>query len=148
MTRSHVSTVTYGSAVPSTARDLALLALVGAVGFVLGKLERLGFVAAENPAGSKAKKVFRVIDAGARDFGGAVARDLRTVHPNYASVLLGMAHWPVLERCAALSALKERSAAVARSEFYRYRHVRRPRRCLCSRLACRQSPLAQGAYVQ
>jgi hypothetical protein len=37
---------------------------------------------------------------------------LRTVQPSYASVLLGMAHWPVLERDAALGALKHRGAAV------------------------------------
>ena len=80
--------------------------------FVLGKLEKLGFVAAENPAGPKAKKIFRVSDAGRATLAEQSFAALRTVRPSYASVLLGMAHWPVLDRDAALGALEERGAAV------------------------------------
>jgi DNA-binding PadR family transcriptional regulator len=80
--------------------------------FVLGKLENLGLVAAEKPAGAKAKKVFRVTNAGRTSLVEQSLAALRIVRPSYGSVLLGMAHWPVLERDAALGALKERGAAV------------------------------------
>jgi DNA-binding PadR family transcriptional regulator len=80
--------------------------------FVLGKLEKLGLVAAETPAGPKAKKVFRVTDSGRMTLVDQSLAALRSVRPSYGSVLLGMAHWPVLERDAALGALEERGAAV------------------------------------
>jgi DNA-binding PadR family transcriptional regulator len=81
--------------------------------FVLGKLERLELVAAEKPDGPKAKKVFCVTDLGRTTLAEQSLTALRTVRPSYSSVLLGMAHWPVLERDAALDALRERGAAVA-----------------------------------
>jgi DNA-binding PadR family transcriptional regulator len=80
--------------------------------FVLAKLEKLELVAAEKPAGAKARKVFRVTDAGHATLVEQSLAALRTIRPSYASVLLGMAHWPVLERDAALGALKKRGAAV------------------------------------
>jgi DNA-binding PadR family transcriptional regulator len=80
--------------------------------FVLGKLEELELVAAEKPVGVKTKKVFRVTDAGRETLAEQSLTALRTVRPSYGSVLLGMAHWPVLERGAALGALKERGTAV------------------------------------
>jgi DNA-binding PadR family transcriptional regulator len=80
--------------------------------FVLGKLEKLQLVAAETPTGPKAKKVFRVTEAGRMTLVDQSLAALRIVRPSYGSVLLGMAHWPVLERDAALGALKERGAAV------------------------------------
>jgi DNA-binding PadR family transcriptional regulator len=80
--------------------------------FVLGKLERLGLVAAEEPAGAKAKKVFRVTKTGRATLADESLAALRTVRLCYAPVLLGMAHWPVLSRDAALGALQERGAAV------------------------------------
>ena len=80
--------------------------------FVLGKLEKLELVAAEQPARAKARKVFRVTDAGRATLAEQSLAALRTVRPSYASVLLGMAHWPVLERDAALGALTARGAAV------------------------------------
>jgi DNA-binding PadR family transcriptional regulator len=80
--------------------------------FVLGKLEKLELVASKKPVGAKARKVFRVTDAGRATLVQQSLAALRTVHPSFASVLLGMAHWPVLERDAALGALKERGAAV------------------------------------
>ena len=51
-------------------------------------------------------------DAGRTTLAEQSLTALRTVRPSYASVLLGMAHWPVLERDAALGALRERGAAV------------------------------------
>jgi DNA-binding PadR family transcriptional regulator len=80
--------------------------------FVLGKLDKRELVTAEKPAGAKAKKVFRVTDAGRATLAEEALAALRTVRPSYSSVLLGMAHWPVLERDAALGALQERRAAV------------------------------------
>ena len=80
--------------------------------FVLGKLEEAGLVASEAPSGPKAKKVFRVTDAGHATLAAQSLAALRTVRPSYGSVLLGMAHWPVLERGAALAALEQRGAAV------------------------------------
>jgi hypothetical protein len=53
-----------------------------------------------------------VTDAGRMTLVDESLAALRTVRPSYGSVLLGMAHWPVLERSAALSALKDRGAAV------------------------------------
>jgi DNA-binding PadR family transcriptional regulator len=80
--------------------------------FVLGKLEKLELVAAQKPAGAKARKVFRVTNAGRTTLVDQSLAALRTVRPSYGSVLLGMAHWPVLERDAAVGALTERGAAV------------------------------------
>lgn len=80
--------------------------------FVLGKLEKLELVVADEPASAKAKKVFRVTEAGRAALAEQSLAALRTVRPNYGSVLLGLAHWSVLERDAALGALKERGAAV------------------------------------
>jgi DNA-binding PadR family transcriptional regulator len=80
--------------------------------FVLGKLERLGLVSADVPAGPKARKVFRITRAGRDALVEQSLGALRTVRPSYGSVLLGMAHWPVLQREAALEALRDRRDAV------------------------------------
>jgi DNA-binding PadR family transcriptional regulator len=80
--------------------------------FVLGNLEKLELVAAKRPTGAKAKKVFNLTEAGRATLVEQSLAALRTVRPSYASVLLGMVHWPVLERDAALGALKERGAAI------------------------------------
>jgi DNA-binding PadR family transcriptional regulator len=80
--------------------------------FVLGKLERSGLVAADTPAGPRARKVFRISDAGQAHLKEQSLEALRTVRPSHASVLLGMLHWPTLERPAALDALEARSMAV------------------------------------
>jgi DNA-binding PadR family transcriptional regulator len=80
--------------------------------FVLGRLEKRELVTADEPAGAKAKKVFRVTAAGRTTLAEQSLAALRTVRPSYGPVLLGMAHWPVLERLAALGALEERSGAV------------------------------------
>jgi DNA-binding PadR family transcriptional regulator len=77
--------------------------------FVLGKLEKRELVTAEKPAGVKAKKVFRVTDAGRATLVEQALAALRTVRPSYSSVrAVGMAHWPVLERDAAVEAELQR----------------------------------------
>jgi DNA-binding PadR family transcriptional regulator len=81
--------------------------------FVLGRLEKLEYVVSEAPAGAKAKKVFRVTRIGQAALAEQSLTALRTVRPSYNSVLLGMAHWPVLKRKEALGSLEERGAAVA-----------------------------------
>jgi DNA-binding PadR family transcriptional regulator len=80
--------------------------------YLLGKLEQQGLVTSEAPSAAKAKRVFRVTDAGRAALAARSLAALRTVSPTYASVLLGMAHWPVLGRDEALDALESRRAAV------------------------------------
>lgn len=80
--------------------------------FVLTKLERRGLVTAEEAAGPKARKVFRLAEAGRTTLVEQSIAALRSVHPSYGSVLLGMAHWPLLEREEALDALAARAVAV------------------------------------
>jgi DNA-binding PadR family transcriptional regulator len=80
--------------------------------FVLGKLERRGLVLADESAGPKARKVFRVTAAGRQTLAEQTIAALERVHPSHGSLLLGMAHWPVLKRDAALGALVARAAAV------------------------------------
>lgn len=93
--------------------------------FVLGKLEKAGLVAAEAPAGPKARKVFSATPAG---FAALVAQSLaalRDPKPAHSPVLLGLAHWPALDRAEALAALLARREAVeqelARLERVRFR---------------------------
>jgi len=80
--------------------------------FVLGKLEKRGLVAAKKPAGAKAKKTFSLRAAGKKALTARTIAALANFRPTYSSVLLGMLHWSVLERDAALEALSARSAAV------------------------------------
>jgi DNA-binding PadR family transcriptional regulator len=80
--------------------------------FVLGKLEKLELVTAEEPAAAKAKKVFRVTGDGRATLAEQSLAALRTVRPSYPSLLLGMAHWPVLGHQSALEALQARGMAV------------------------------------
>lgn len=91
--------------------------------FVLGKLEKAGFVMAEKPVAGKAKKTFSITQAGREALVKQTTEALRCYRTTYSSVLLGMAHWPVLEREAALSALEERAEAVAH-ELERLEHIR------------------------
>lgn len=90
--------------------------------FVLGKLEKMGLVSSEKPAVAKAKKVFSVTDAGYATLISQTLSALRDLRPNHSSVLLGMAHWPVLERESALAALRERREVID-SEIERIRKV-------------------------
>lgn len=81
--------------------------------FVLGKLEQAGLITAERPSRAKARKVFHLTRAGRDALAEQSAEALRTVRPAYSSVLLGMAHWPVLGRTEALAALEERQKVLA-----------------------------------
>lgn len=80
--------------------------------FVLGKLDKMDLVKAEKPTVAKAKKIYSMTDAGREALVKQTLTTLRKLRPTYSSVLLGMAHWPVLERGEALGALQARSEAV------------------------------------
>ena len=80
--------------------------------FVLGKLEKIGFVEASTPAGKKAKKVFSSTKAGRIALAQQSVDALANPQPAHSSVLLGLAHWPVLEQATALSALEARAIAL------------------------------------
>jgi DNA-binding PadR family transcriptional regulator len=84
--------------------------------FVLGRLQKLGFVTAEKPprtsASPKARKVYSVTPAGRRTLAAQTIAALRNVLPAYSSVLLGMINWSALKRERALEALAARSRAI------------------------------------
>jgi len=90
--------------------------------FVLGKLEKMGLVSAEKPAGAKGRKTFKLTAAGRNTLFEQTRDALRSYQPTYSSVLLGMVHWPILEREEALDALKARGAAVE-AELSRVRDI-------------------------
>ncbi len=81
--------------------------------FVLGKLEKNGLAKAEVPATAKAKKKYKLTRAGKKTLVDQTLTALRTVRPNYSSLLMGMLHWPSLTRGQALKALQDRGDAVA-----------------------------------
>lgn len=80
--------------------------------FVLGKLDKIGLIAAEKSTAAKAKNTYAVTDLGRETLVTQTLTALSNVRPTYSSALLGMVHWPVLERDAALGALQARGAAV------------------------------------
>ena len=80
--------------------------------FVLGKLEKAALVTAKQPAEAKAKKIYSATKAGFGALVGQTLKALAQLRPTYSSVLLGMAHWPVLERGQALAALQARGKAI------------------------------------
>ena len=80
--------------------------------FVLGKLEKSGLVATAKVAGVKAKKVFTITERGRRALVRQSLSALTDVRPTHSTVLLGMAHWPVLERKDALEALSKRRKTI------------------------------------
>ncbi|MES0869470.1 helix-turn-helix transcriptional regulator [Pseudovibrio denitrificans] len=80
--------------------------------FVLGKLEKKGLVTAEKPAGMKAKKSYLMTEAGQQALITQTLSALTTVRPTYSSLLMGMIHWPALQREQALDALNQRSKAI------------------------------------
>ena len=90
--------------------------------FVLGKLKKMRLVTAKRPAGAKAKKIYAVTDNGRGALVMQTHTALRNVRPTYSSVLLGMIHWPVLERTAALDALRARGDAI-KAELRRLRNI-------------------------
>jgi len=91
--------------------------------FVLGKLEKAGFLASERPAGGKAKKAFSITPAGEEALVAQATKALSCFRSTYSSVLLGMVHWPVLSRETALAALKTRDDTVSR-EMERLERIR------------------------
>lgn len=94
--------------------------------FVLGKLEKAGLVAAEVPRGAKARKTFRITPSGHEVLCEQTIAALGAYRPTFSSLLLGMVHWPVLSRDAALNALEARLASVV-TELERLERVRRQR---------------------
>ncbi|KZK77378.1 Transcriptional regulator PadR-like family protein [Pseudovibrio sp. W64] len=80
--------------------------------FVLGKLEKKGLVTAEKPTGVKTKKSFLMTEAGHQALIAQTLSAITTVRPTYSSLLLGMIHWPTLQRDQALNALSERGKVI------------------------------------
>ncbi len=80
--------------------------------FVLGKLKKAGFVEASTPEGKKAKKVFSSTEAGRIALAQQSIDALKNPQPAHSSVLLGLAHWPILEQATAFSALEARAIAL------------------------------------
>lgn len=91
--------------------------------FVLSKLEKVGLVAAETPAGQKARKVYTATPAGLQVLIEQTLAALRDLRPSYSSVLLGLAHWPAMPRTDALAALLARREALEK-ELSRLHNVR------------------------
>src|SRR5262245_26235201 len=80
--------------------------------YLLGKLEKKRLVRSKEPAREKAKKVYTITAAGCRALVSQTLTSLRTFRPPHSSVLLGMLHWPVLEKDEALKALRARGEAI------------------------------------
>lgn len=97
--------------------------------FVLGKLEKMGLVSAQKPVEPKAKKVFSVTGAGRAELVSQSLAALGDLRPSHSSVLLGMAHWPMLERETALAALRARGKAIG-AELARLQSIRDDQRPL------------------
>jgi len=91
--------------------------------FVLGKLEKSRLVSANRSGGPKARKVYSLTKAGQRALVTQTLAALRTFRPTYSSVLLGMIHWPVLDRRNALDALQARGKGIE-SELVRLGTIR------------------------
>src|SRR5262249_40869876 len=77
--------------------------------FLLGKLEQKRLVRSKEPAGAKAKKVYAVTGVGRKALVAQTITSLSAYRPTYSSVLLGMLHWPILEKDEALKALRARA---------------------------------------
>lgn len=97
--------------------------------FLLGKLERKRLVRAKEPARAKAKKVYAATAAGRKALAAQTLASLDTYLPSGSSVLSGMLHWPVLEKPAALRALRARAESVE-AEVERLRGVQLERQPL------------------
>lgn len=80
--------------------------------FVLGKLEKKGLIGAEKPTSAKAKKTYIITTSGREALVVQTLSALKDVRPTYSSVLLGMAHWPVVAREQALEALRARATTI------------------------------------
>ena len=84
--------------------------------FVLGKLEKLGMIAANRTegasAGTKSRKVYSITSDGYQSLATQTFAALSTIRPTHSSVLLGMINWPALDREQALDALRARGDAI------------------------------------
>lgn len=96
--------------------------------FVLNKLESLGLVTAEQPSGEKARKQYSVTASGKKALRAQSLKALTECRPTHASVLLGMIHWPLLNKAEALKALRARKLAIAdeRARLERIHILRQP----------------------
>ncbi|MBB3121729.1 PadR family transcriptional regulator [Pseudoduganella violacea] len=94
--------------------------------FVLGKLEKGGLVLAEAPINAKARKTFSITAAGREVLLEQTLAALGAYRPTFSSLLLGMVHWPILSRKAALDALAARLSSVS-AEVERLEGLRRQR---------------------
>lgn len=81
--------------------------------YVLNRLEQKGLIKADTPASAKAKKSYEMTAEGRETLINQTLSTLKSVHPTYPSLLLGMIHWSVLTRDQALDALKTRKSALA-----------------------------------
>ena len=81
--------------------------------YVLSKLEQKGLIKANTPTSAKAKKSYEMTAKGREMLIDQTLATLKSVHPTYPSLLLGMIHWSVLTRDQALDALKTRKSALA-----------------------------------
>src|SRR5262245_18675080 len=91
--------------------------------FLLGKLEKKRLVRSKQPAREKAKKVYTATAAGRKALVSQTFASLSSYRPTYSPVLLGMLHWPVLEKDEALKALRMRGEVIA-AEVTRLRGIR------------------------
>tara|TARA_R100000365_G_C2748110_1_gene78919 strand:+ start:7797 stop:8333 length:537 start_codon:yes stop_codon:yes gene_type:complete len=94
--------------------------------FVLGKLEKAELVKAEVAVGAKARKVFSITQVGHDVLLHQTRTALASFRPTFSSLLLGMTHWPALERDAALDSLELRRSSID-AEIERVERVRRQR---------------------
>ena len=91
--------------------------------YVLNKLEQKGLIKADTPASAKAKKSYEITAKGREMLVDQTLATLKSVHPTYPSLLLGMIHWSVLTRDQAIDALKTRKIALAK-ELERIENIR------------------------
>lgn len=91
--------------------------------FLLAKLETKRLIRAKEPTREKAKRVFTATAAGRKALVSQTLTSLSTYRPTSSSLLLGMLHWPVLQREEALSALKARAQSIM-EEMARLRDIR------------------------
>ena len=80
--------------------------------FVLSKLERLKLVKAGKPTGAKARKMYCLTAAGTRALRTHSLKALGEFRAIRSSVLLGMIHWPLLEKPLAVAAMRSRKKAI------------------------------------
>lgn len=81
--------------------------------FVLNKLEGLALVKAEQPSSEKARKKYSVTATGRKALSTQSLKALCECRPAHPSVLMGMIHWPLLNKAEALKALRTRNLAIA-----------------------------------